>query len=162
VGGNFNDYVWRSEISKNRGAVISCPLSWQAPRRRWDSLKVSRRCCRKARPCGARPGGGVHRRVYRLRRKVEEKATGSYRSDLQLTAGKGLPPDILIHPSRAQVGPATARITAESIIDGKVAALAIWSPWWHCTIEELVQSVWQTVFGSILLSILSDNPCQAL
>jgi hypothetical protein len=67
----------------------------------------------------------VYRRAYLLRRKVEEKATVSHRSDLQLTAGKDLSPYVLIHPPRAQVGPATARIAAESIVGGRSVALVV-------------------------------------
>jgi hypothetical protein len=92
--------------------------AWQSPRRRWDSVKVSRRCGGKREPRGAWPGGGGRQRVNPLSRKEGERATGSHRSDLQLTVGENLLPCVLICPSRAQVGPATARITAELVVGG--------------------------------------------
>jgi hypothetical protein len=43
----------------------------------------------------------VHRRAYLLRRKVEEKATVSHRSDLQLTVDEDpYPATLSIHPTR--------------------------------------------------------------
>jgi hypothetical protein len=47
--------------------VNSWLTAWQSPRRRWDNLKVSRRCGGKAKPRGAWPVGGGHRRVNPLR-----------------------------------------------------------------------------------------------
>jgi hypothetical protein len=93
-------------------------MAWQPPRRRWDSLKVSWRCGGKREPRGAWPGGSGRWRVNPLSRKEGERATGSHRSDLQLTVGENLLPCVLICPSRAQVGPATARITAELVVGG--------------------------------------------
>jgi hypothetical protein len=101
--------------------VNSWLTAWQPSRRRWDGPRESRRRGRKAKPRGTQPGGGVHRRVYRLSRKEEERATGRHRSDLQLTVGEDLLPCVLICPSRAQVGPATARITAKSVVGGGFA-----------------------------------------
>ena len=66
MASEFREDARRPEMKKKAGAVNSCPAAWQAPRRRWDSLKVSRRCCRTARPRGARPGGGGYRRAYRV------------------------------------------------------------------------------------------------
>jgi hypothetical protein len=63
--------------------------AWQSPRRRWDSLKVSRRCGGKAKPHGAWPGGGGHRRVNPLRLPGKGgKYDGSHRSGVQLTGGE--------------------------------------------------------------------------
>jgi hypothetical protein len=76
---------WPRISSKTRGGrrwkkalahVNPWLTAWQSPRRRWDSLKVSRRCGGKAMPRGAWPGGGGHRRVNPLSRKEEERATG--------------------------------------------------------------------------------------
>jgi hypothetical protein len=121
---------WPRILSKTRGGqrerrtlaqVNPWLTAWQSPRRRWDSLKVSRRCGGKAKPRGAWPGGGGHRRVNPLSRKEGERATGSHRSDLQLTVGEDLLPCVLICPSRAQVGPATTRITVELVVGGGFA-----------------------------------------
>jgi hypothetical protein len=120
--------------------VNSWLTAWQPPRRRWDGPRESWRRGRKAKPRGAQLGGGVHRRVYRLSCKEEERATGSHRSDLQLTVSENLLPCVLICPSRAQVGPATARITAESVVGGGFAGDLIC---FSCTLyhgEHLIQS----------------------
>ena len=62
---------WPRISSKTRGGrrerrtlaqVNSWQTAWQSPRRRWDSLKVSRWCGGKAKPRGTWPGGGGHRR----------------------------------------------------------------------------------------------------
>jgi hypothetical protein len=75
--------------------------AWQPPRRRWDGPTESRRRGGKAKPRGAQPGGGGHRRANLFRRKVKEKATGSHRSDLQLTVGEDpYPAALSIHPAR--------------------------------------------------------------
>jgi hypothetical protein len=74
-----------ANLSKTRGGrrerrtlaqVNSWQTEWQSPRRRWDSLKVSRWCGGKAKPHGTSPGGGGHRRVNPLSRKEGERATG--------------------------------------------------------------------------------------
>ena len=56
--------------------VNSWQTAWHPPRRRWDSIKVSRWCGGKAKPRGTWPGGGGHRRVNPLSRKEGERATG--------------------------------------------------------------------------------------
>ena len=66
MASEFGADARRPEMKKKAGAVNSCPAAWQAPRRRWDSLKVSRRCCRTTRPRSARPGGGGYQRAYRV------------------------------------------------------------------------------------------------
>jgi hypothetical protein len=51
-------------------------MSWQ-PHRCWlDNSGELRRCGGRVETRGARPGGGVHRRVYLLSRRVEGKARG--------------------------------------------------------------------------------------
>jgi hypothetical protein len=74
-----------ANLSKTRGGrrerrtlaqVNSWQTAWQSPRRRWDSLKVSRWCGGKAKPRSTWPGGGGHRRVNPLSRKEGERATG--------------------------------------------------------------------------------------
>ena len=76
MASEFGEDARRPEMKKKAGAVNSCPVAWQAPRRRWDSLKVSRWCGGKAKPRGTWPGGGGHRRVNLLSRKEGERATG--------------------------------------------------------------------------------------
>ena len=142
--------------------VNSWLTAWQPPRRRWDGPRESRRRGRKAKPRGAQPGGGVHRRVYRLSRKEEERATGSHRSDLQLTVGEDLLPCVLICPSRAQVGPATARITAESVVGGGFAGDLIC---FSCTLyhgEHLIRAACQPNLEHHFLLISNVNTSQAL
>ena len=101
MASEFREDARRPEMKKKAGAVNSCPATWQASRRRWDSPKVSRRCCRTARPRGARPGGGGYRRAYRFQPQSRRGATVSHRSDLQLTVGEDPYPAMLsIHPAR--------------------------------------------------------------
>jgi hypothetical protein len=64
---NFEQDARRLEVEKALAHVNPWLTAWQSPRRRWDSLKVSRRCGGKAKPRGAWPGGGGHRRVNPLR-----------------------------------------------------------------------------------------------
>jgi hypothetical protein len=61
VATNFGEDARRPELKKKAGAMNSCPATWQTSRRRWDSHKVSRQCCKTARPRGARPGSGGRR-----------------------------------------------------------------------------------------------------
>jgi hypothetical protein len=73
--------IWPSHAAvggeeESTGRVNSWPTAWQAHRRRWDSLKVSRWCGGKAKPRGTWPGGGGHRRGNPLSRKEGERATG--------------------------------------------------------------------------------------
>jgi hypothetical protein len=73
--------IWPSHAAvggeeESTGRVNSWPTAWQAHRRRWDSLKVSRWCGGKAKPRGTWPGGGGHRRGNPLGRKEGERATG--------------------------------------------------------------------------------------
>jgi hypothetical protein len=73
--------IWPSHAAvggeeESTGRVNSWPTAWQAHRRRWDNLKVSRWCGGKAKPRGAWPGGGGHRRGNPLGRKEGERATG--------------------------------------------------------------------------------------
>jgi hypothetical protein len=56
----------------------------------------------------------VHRRAYRSSRKAEGEATVSHRSDLQLTGGRDSFTREVIHPPRARILTATARITVGS------------------------------------------------
>jgi hypothetical protein len=76
VAANLDETRGGRRRRRSTGCVSSWPTAWQAHRRRWDNLKVSRWCGGKAKPRGAWPGGGGHRRGNPLGRKEGERATG--------------------------------------------------------------------------------------
>jgi hypothetical protein len=67
------DRRWRRALAQ----VNSWQTAWQSPRRRWDSLKVSRWCGGKAKLRGTWPGGGGHRRGNPPAAKRERGPRGS-------------------------------------------------------------------------------------
>jgi hypothetical protein len=78
---NLGVDVRRSEARKKALAhVSSWPTAWQAPWRWWDGPRESRRHGRKARPRGARPGGGGRRWASRQQPQSRKIVMVSHRS----------------------------------------------------------------------------------
>jgi hypothetical protein len=104
----------------------------------------------------------IHRRAYRSSRKAKREATVSHRSDLQLTGGRDSFTREVIHPPRAGVLAATARITAGSRRwrDLSDAGVLIWSR--YCTMESCIQIAWQTNLEPSFLSISYGNIPESL